>query len=139
MIEPTWEEIEEICENLAQQIKSCPIEFKAIYPIARGGYIPAVILSHKLNIRMVGDIYNPYNEPILVVDDINDTGRSIRPFLQDKGYHVAVLYERTSSQEAAHFFGEIVSNKLWICFPWENKNKAKEDQQKYRESRNAIH
>ena len=51
----TWENYLRLIDNLAYRIKKSGIKIDYIYGPCRGGYIPAVILSHKFNIPIVKD------------------------------------------------------------------------------------
>lgn len=69
-----WVEIDSLIFRLIYQIKESGLKFKNIYGVPRGGLIPAVILSHKLNIPLVkGDI----GPDTLVIDDICDIGETL--------------------------------------------------------------
>ena len=69
-----WGEIDSLIFRLMYQIKESGLKFKNIYGVPRGGLIPAVILSHKLNIPLVkGDI----GPDTLVIDDICDSGETL--------------------------------------------------------------
>ena len=46
----TWKDIEDAVTSLAHRIKESGIEITSIYGLPRGGLIPAVMLSHKLNV-----------------------------------------------------------------------------------------
>ena len=82
--------IEEAIEGIAETFK---YKTKLIVGITRGGLVPAVMLSHKMNIPMktvqiqLRDstetleleslrVYN--NRDVLFIDDINDTGETIK-------------------------------------------------------------
>lgn len=85
---------------LAEKIKKSKVKFNYIVALSRGGLIPGVILSHKLNLRLVPitwstrdheekecncwvpeDINNGYK--VLVVDDIIDSGEALRTMFDD--------------------------------------------------------
>ena len=44
----SWENVDEAIEVLAKQIEDSNIHYEVIYGLARGGLVPAVMLSHKL-------------------------------------------------------------------------------------------
>jgi len=66
----SWDDIENAVDDLCQQIPFELPNIDSIHGIARGGLIPAVLISHKLGL--------PYTDVILpntlVVDDICDSG-----------------------------------------------------------------
>lgn len=111
--------------------------------IARGGVVPAVYLSHALDIAFYVVNIGSYtennkqgelktNQPlpefngkdILIVDDLVDTGDTMK-FLLDK-YSVAnrvktaVLYNKQASIISPDYFVEIFDKEEWIEFPWES-------------------
>ena len=69
-----WVEIDSLIFRLIYQIKESGLKFKNIYGVPRGGLIPTVILSHKLNLPLVkGDI----GPDTLIIDDICDSGETL--------------------------------------------------------------
>ena len=62
-----WVEIDSLIFQLLYRIRTSELKFKNIYGLPRGGLIPAVMLSHRLEIPLVkGDI----GPDTLIVDDI---------------------------------------------------------------------
>ena len=135
----TWDQVHQCTEFLAKVIEHQ--NYDAIIGVQRGGLIPAVLLSHKLNMPMhtiqfslrdlkqVGNIDLPKKGRYLVVDDINDTGETFSQ-LQDKfnqdGLTVkyAVLHNNVPSKFTVdHYALEIDKSKdpAWIVYPWESK------------------
>ena len=135
----TWDQVHQCTEFLAKLIEHQ--KYDAIIGVQRGGLIPAVLLSHKLNMPMhtiqfslrdlkqVGNIDLPKKGRYLVVDDINDTGETFSQ-LQDKfnqdGLTVkyAVLHNNVPSKFTVdHYALEIDKSKdpAWIVYPWESK------------------
>ncbi|MBS7618965.1 phosphoribosyltransferase, partial [Candidatus Bathyarchaeota archaeon] len=98
---PSWDEIYEMCLDLASMIKASGFKPDLIVGIARGGWIPARLLSDFLNNpnitsikvefyldigktkdepTITQDIQVPVNEKkVLLVDDVADTGKSLMP------------------------------------------------------------
>jgi hypoxanthine phosphoribosyltransferase len=66
----SWDIIETLVDVLAMNIKKSEID--SIMGLPRGGLIPAVMLSHKLNLPLV---FEP-TEKTLIVDDICDSGET---------------------------------------------------------------
>ena len=139
----TWDQVHQCTEFLAKVIEHQ--NYDAIIGVQRGGLIPAVLLSHKLNMPMhtiqfslrdlkqVGHIDLPKKGRYLVVDDINDTGETFSQ-LQDKfnqdGLTVkyAVLHNNVPSKFTVdHYALEIDKSKdpAWIVYPWEVDNSSK--------------
>lgn len=112
------EDLENSLNNLIKQILYTNIKYHYIYAIPRGGLVIGVWLSHRLNIPLVSD-HNSLSYiagPILVVDDIADTGKTLSRFQLSK-YHTATLFYKKRSIVKPHFYAEETEN--WIVFPWE--------------------
>ena len=62
----SWNDIERSVDELCVKIQESLLPINSVHGLARGGYIPAVMISHKLNI--------PYSTTIvrdtLVIHDI---------------------------------------------------------------------
>jgi xanthine phosphoribosyltransferase len=103
--------------------------FSGIYGIPRGGLVLAVSLSHRLQIPLL-------DQPIadcLVVDDIYETGRTLKPFQQRSDVTTWVWI---SKQPTAWWHAvETTGSSDWIVFPWENAAAASDDESLYRASR----
>lgn len=106
----TWREIDIWIAILVAKIEK--EKFSSLFGFPRGGLIPAVMLSHRLGIPLSTTI----NSDTLLVDDIADTGGTLKKFSQKK----AVLIWRDTSVVVPEFYGcEIGSETGWIVFPWE--------------------
>lgn len=116
--------------------------------IGRGGLVPAAYLSHRTGIQMLSvdhssgevgfaaELLDKLAQKIrdganiLIVDDINDSGGTIR-YLRDaieakvpdpSGLRVAVLVHNVRSQARAEYRGSEIDraeDKRWYVFPWE--------------------
>ena len=94
----TWENINEAIEIIAKQIEDTKIHYEVLYGLARGGLVPAVMLSHRLNIPMVLNMEEVWrlkvrNKAVLIVDDISDTGETLKYFDEQK-FDIAALFVR---------------------------------------------
>ena len=65
-----------LCEEIALEIKKRGAVYRGIYAIARGGINPAIHLSYILDIPIVAEP----SKYVLVVDDVVDTGRTIKRY-----------------------------------------------------------
>ena len=104
----TWSEVDRLVGVIASQIAVVP---PSIYGIPRGGLIPAVMLSHRLGVPLVG---KPKPDS-LIVDEIADSGNTLKQFDQKS----AVLIWKKCSIVMPSFFGELTESSSWIVFPWE--------------------
>lgn len=116
-----------ICD-LRDMIKASGIKFDYIYGPCRGGYIPAVILSHEFNVPVVEneqDFQDIADErlSVLIVDDIIDTGETINDNIDAFGghitFHTASLYKHKKCKYKPDFY--VRENSKWICFPYEKE------------------
>ena len=119
-----------------------------ILGINRGGCIPGVYLSHRLNIahevldiRLRDHTAKPnlsvlekafaFQKKILIIDDINDTGATFQFIIdnfgkQEERIKFAALIHNKPSKVKVDFQGyEIDKSKdpAWIVFPWEEWDK----------------
>jgi len=114
----TWEDFSEAINYLARKIKSCHLEFKAVYGIPRGGLVVAVALSHRLNIPVSFDIDS---DNLLVVDDIADSGDTLSHHLSAR--NTLTLFAKYGTKMVPDFVWKWTPNDVWIVFPWEVKAK----------------
>tara|TARA_E500000318_G_C3431317_1_gene161228 strand:+ start:52 stop:516 length:465 start_codon:yes stop_codon:yes gene_type:complete len=145
-----WDNIDFLINYIADQIKQKNIKFDSIIALGRGGLIPGAALSYKLGILDLQNLgistrkddgkYQDtivYQKPknlnknskILVVDDINDSGRTftaVNSILQSE-YNIDsnnILYASLVMKECSEFtkniiFGNILHTTSWLQFPWD--------------------
>ena len=113
----TYPKFVDACKYIAKTIKRNPLTFdiNSVYGIKRGGLIPAVYLSHMLNLPMVS---SP-NKRTLVVDDISDSGATLKMY-KDAGFKMATIYYYKKSIVHPDIWVYEKKDK-WIQFPWEIK------------------
>ena len=112
----SWDDIENAVDDLCQQIPFELPNIDSIHGIARGGLIPAVLISHKLGLPYVG-LVGPNT---LVVDDICDTGVTLD---KGPGVYTAVLhYKPHTSCFQPTMWSEIHEGNEWLIYPWETKD-----------------
>ena len=146
----TWNQIEEYVNHILLSMYKDNWKPDYIVGLTRGGLIPAVLASHKVDVPMhtlkVSLRDHQEHEAnwwmeddaregkrILVIDDINDTGATLNQIVHDwrladiPGHNVkfAVLFDNLSSgfqQEVDYCATEInkAENDEWIVFPWED-------------------
>ena len=114
-----WYDIETAVDRLAYKIKTSNLEISYIKGLQRGGLIPAVLLSHKLNIPMVSN--GVLDNSVLVVDDICDSGKTLSEYKKYK-CHIATIHYKPSAIVQPDFWDELVSEDKWIVYPWELKD-----------------
>uniref|UniRef100_A0A7C3MK37 Phosphoribosyltransferase n=1 Tax=Dictyoglomus thermophilum TaxID=14 RepID=A0A7C3MK37_DICTH len=144
---PSWEEIYNLCLDLADEINKNKFNPEVIVGIARGGWIPARILSDLLgnsytaNLKI--DFYRGVGETkerpiitqtistivegkkVLIADDVADSGKSLKvakEHLEQCGatqVKIATIYYKPWSIIKPDFY--IKETEAWIIFPWERK------------------
>ncbi|WP_302406718.1 GTP cyclohydrolase I FolE [Leyella stercorea] len=112
-----------VIAEIARQIKKKERCYKSIYPIPRGGYFTAIELSRLLNTPIECDKAN-IDHTTLVVDDICDSGKTIKEF---DGYDTAVAFVKERSLNKVSFFGRIVPENDWLVFPDEHETTVEEN------------
>ena len=119
----SWRDIDDAIERLVLNITSSEIKIVAVGGLPRGGLIPAVILSHRLHIPFVSQAQIPtIVGNILIVDDICDSGKTLKRFKFEENVYTATLHWKRSSEYEPHFIWKIASENEWIVYPWENKD-----------------
>lgn len=142
-----WERLYELCFRLYERITRTDFVPDAIIGIARGGWVPARILSdlffmnETANVKV--DLYRgifardkgakvsqsipdecEWDDP-LVVDDVSDSGESMiaaLDHLRDRGLNdmkTACLHMKPGTNLVPDFYVEETSS--WIVYPWELK------------------
>jgi hypoxanthine phosphoribosyltransferase len=145
----TPQQINSYILTIARQMYSDQFHPEYIIGLSRGGLVPAIKLSHYLNIPMYAlnkeesnlwlaeDVYNGVN--MLIIDDINDTGKTIQWVKQDfrsscmpkdekwetiwtTSARFAVCIDNEASNEFVSYSGHTINkfeNPEWCVFPWE--------------------
>lgn len=112
----TWKDIEKVVDYFLNSKR----KFINIYGIPRGGYIPAVMLSHKLNIPMITKT-SEITKDTVVVDDISDSGNTLKKLYDGLkvDFYSFTIATKTQSLIIPDFTYFIVRNNEWVYFPWE--------------------
>jgi len=119
----SWREFDESVEQIANKCRFK--NFSGIYGVPRGGLCLAVALSHKLKINLI-------SKPIknsLIVDDIYETGITLKTFKDIEGATFFVLFSKIKPTWWNTVF--LSKKSQWIVFPWENTLTSKSDREDY--------
>ena len=145
----TWETFGTASRALAEQIVADGFEPDIVLGIARGGLIPAGALAYALSVKnlftMNVEFYTgqgttldeplmlpPFLDPkdiegmrVLVVDDVADTGRTLRlvaDFCRDlvSEVRIAVIYEKPGTVVHGDYVWK--TTEQWIDFPWSTED-----------------
>ena len=130
--------------KIVQQIENSNWSPNVIISINRGGCVPGIYLSHRLNLKhKIIDIQlrDSTRTPdlktikekikefdnILLVDDINDSGKTLKTIYDlsnaysKKIYNATLIYNQESIIKT-DFYGRMIKrseDKNWYIFPWE--------------------
>ena len=120
-----WDEVENLVDNLCNYIKTNLSDATGVYGIPRGGSVPAVMISHKLNLPVVEK--NEISDKTLVVDDICDSGNTLFNLVTSQKLlgvklKTATLFIRTNKKITPDYWIKHAENK-WLQFPWELEEK----------------
>lgn len=119
----SWGDINAAVEILAGRISRSGLKLAAIGGLPRGGLVPAVMLSHKMGIPFVSQA-NIAKVPgnILIVDDICDSGETLKQFKFEENVYTATIHHKRSATIEPNFFHALAYENQWIVYPWENKD-----------------
>jgi hypoxanthine phosphoribosyltransferase len=161
---PSWKQIYSLLLQLAETIKKSDFRPDIIVGVARGGWIPARILSDLLQIPKLANVTAQFylgiaktkHEPaltqpvsvsvkgkkVLVVDDLADTGKSLQlvnSHLKNQGaseVRTVAIYRKPWSITTPDYY-EKETNK-WIVFPWELKETIKKIVETFTDNKRTI-
>ena len=112
-IKLSWSDLEILVDKLCEKIPFEIPTIDSVTGIARGGLIPAVMVSHKLNLPYVGAV----GPNTLVIDDIADSGVTLE---NAPGVYTAVLhYKPHTSCFKPTIWAEEHKGNEWIIYPFE--------------------
>ncbi|MEM0449897.1 MAG: phosphoribosyltransferase [Methanomassiliicoccales archaeon] len=144
----TWDEISRWTLDVARQIQDCRCHPSVIVGLTRGGWIPARLLCDHLQVKKLYAVKtehwgitanqngkalltqelnaNVEGEDVLIVDDITDTGESLKlaiahvSKLSPKEIRTACLLHITHSKIEPDYYSVKVAEKewTWFIFPW---------------------
>ena len=119
----TWKEYDDMIDKISKYVKQYPLgEIGAVYGLPRVGLPIAVSLSHSLGLPLLMDYYDRKivtNKKILVVDDIADTGHTLKDFENTHNIICTFHYHKQSIVKP-DFYCEEKGDK-WIVYPWETQ------------------
>ncbi len=112
----SWKDVDELVSKLCERIQEEFLPIDSVHGLKRGGLIPAVMVSHKLNL--------PYSDTItsttLVVDDICDSGITLK---DGPGVYTAVLHQKPeTSCFTPNVWAELHLGEEWVIYPWERQD-----------------
>lgn len=133
-----YEDVLTMCHHLAYNLVTRKPDL--IVGVKRGGVVPALHLSHELDKPMevitwqTRDVQvQEHNQVIkdaisdgktvVFVDDINDTGTTIKQLRDAYGDHKNVLFATLVEKVASAQYTDVTALRIddprWVVFPWE--------------------
>lgn len=113
----TWKDIELFVDEV--ELLHQQAQFKGVFGLARGGLIPAIMISYKLGIPLL----QAPCRGCIIVDDIVDTGRSLSHYIlnrtNDVKYFIATIYYSKQSIVKPDYYMREKRDNEWVVFPWE--------------------
>lgn len=142
----SWTDIETYVNNLALVLNR--YQWDGIIGVSRGGLIPAVMLSNKLDIKFLGSIEAvTYDEPgkinekgtrlgplvnipkelkedrIIIVDDILETGSTAKALYEHypDAYYLFMGKRQDTNlgRLQKYYYSATWEHNKWLTFPWE--------------------
>ncbi len=111
----SWDDVNILVDSLCNKIRFDQPNIDSIHGIPRGGLIPAVMVSHKLDLPYV----NVVGPNTLVIDDICDSGVTLE---KAPGVYTAVLHFKPhTSCFQPNLWANLHEGDEWLYYPWENK------------------
>ena len=120
----TWEEVDDMVNYLARAIEVSGKSYAYIAGVERGGLVPAVMLSHRLDLSMCAiapDEKVQDKTNVLIVDEIYDTGETIRKLKVNNPHADFAVLFHNDGLPAIDFYAVKKDLVQWIVFPWEKK------------------
>ena len=143
----TWGDVDFLTNTVAEIISQKNVKYNTILALGRGGLIPGTMLSYKLNIKnlqnlgintrqedgkpletLINQIPNHLSGNVLVVDDINDSGRTfqaVSSLIESEYPDIGeLMYCSLTTRHSTEFnentiSAEIINTSDWLVFPWD--------------------
>ena len=116
----SWEGYDSYIDSITNWVKTSDLNLGAVYGLPRGGLPIAVSLTHRLHLPLLMDYYDRKivtDKKILVVDDIADTGHTLKDFENKHNIICTFHYHEQSIIEPDYWIHK--KDDDWIVYPWE--------------------
>ncbi len=109
---------------LGDKIKDSGLKIDYVSGIPRGGFIPAVLFSHKFDKPFRHHKQGLYTDNIVIIDDIADSGNTFTKLKKEfpNPKFAALQFKETSYFKPDYYGEEINSDYGWVVYPWEKKD-----------------
>ena len=142
----SWDEAYHLSRKLAKAVKSSGFHPDLVVAIGRGGFVPARIVCDFLLHSLLTSIKIEHwdiaackrpeasvrfplamdvrDQKILIVDDVTDTGDTLRiaiDYIKSQGagdIKTAVMQHKTTSALEPDFYADLITDWRWIIYPW---------------------
>jgi len=142
----SWGRVNQLSRKIANSIRRDGFQPDIVVAIARGGYVPARLLCDFLDIYDLTSVrimhytsgaqqiehaslilplaVDVSNKKILLVDDITDSGDTLKLACQHITEHgaavikVAVLHHKQLSTFIPDYYGQKIIKWRWLIYPW---------------------
>lgn len=147
----TWDDVQSLAEEVAEKVNESGFRPDVIVAVSRGGFDPARILCDQLSVMRLASLQIEYYEgvnrtrgapkivfplnadvtghDVLVVDDVSDTGSSLREareHVASRGaseVRVGTLHVKPWTTFMPNYYASEVD--AWIVYPWETLESVK--------------
>jgi hypoxanthine phosphoribosyltransferase len=144
----TWADVDRWADTVAAKVRAAGRVPGTIVGLTRGGWVPSRLLADRLGVRRVVSLRLQHwgvtatpsgraelteglsgpvdGQEVLVVDDITDTGESLKLAVAEVAAHGARRVESATCLHIAHseytptYYAETIARDqwVWIVFPW---------------------
>ena len=140
----TWQNYEQWMQELVPILHRDHPQLKVVYGPPRGGLIPAVTLSHRLDLKHVqsidqlrhlrGHSWNSWNE-VLWVDEIVDSGKTLQGELDELSTEMVtaswIAREAVVPRFPTLHIHAVFPQSEWVVFPWEDRRRWESERSEY--------
>ena len=122
----SWDDFDQAVDVIAAACAGQGLE--GVHGVARGGLPLAVALSHRLDLPLF--LTPSFN--VLNLDDIHDTGRTVRDLRTGRpsAWPIWVWVTRQAEPKGYHAVLTDIGPQ-YVVFPWEDPNRAQADRTDY--------
>ena len=141
-----YDVIDFLTKSIALRFKLNGKDFTHVIGIARGGMIPATMMSYLFNAKLLSYDVSSYegteqgdieinqdidldsidkDSKVLVIDDICDSSKTMQHIKQKignsryKSVRYVTLFAREKTKHVVDHYGVTVKEGTWLVFPWE--------------------
>jgi hypoxanthine phosphoribosyltransferase len=141
-----YDVIDFLTKSIALRFKLNGKDFTHVIGIARGGMIPATMMSYLFNAKLLSYDVSSYegteqgdieinqdidldsidkDSKVLVIDDICDSSKTMQHIKQKignsryKSVRYVTLFAREKTKHVVDHYGVAVREGTWLVFPWE--------------------